>query len=290
MATASQVKAAAVRDYLGLAKPGSVAAHLVTAAAAMFLAAGGTPYPMTLLFTLVGGGLVAGGSNALNCYLDRDLDALMARTRRRALPAGRLEAGRALAFGVALAIAGLLILDRLVSPYAAGLAALALVYYVLVYTLWLKRRTAWSAVIGCAVGAFPPLVGWVAVTGGLTLTPFLLSAVIALWTMPHVWALALSRRGEYDGAGVAVPRTGVAVKATLAASVALVGASLALAAAGGLGVLYWAVAGGAGLHFVYLAGRLWRDRPGAARRLYAYSIVYLVLLFGAVLADTLVFA
>ena len=113
-----------------------------------------------------------------------------------------------------LSVAGLAILGQLVSRYAAGLAAAALLYYVLVYTLWLKRRTAWSVVVGSGIGAFPPLVGWVAVTGGLTLTPFLLSAVIALWTLPHVWALALSRRDEYDGAGVAVARTGIAVNGT----------------------------------------------------------------------------
>ncbi len=288
MATASQARAAAVRDYLGLAKPGSVAAHLVTAAAAMFRAAGGIPPGMTLLFTLLGGGLTAAGSNVLNCYLDRDVDALMARTRGRALAAGRLQAGRALVFGIGISVAGLLLLHLLVNRYAAGLAALALVYYVFVYTAWLKRRTTWSAVAGSGVGAFPPLVGWVAVTGSLTPAPLLISAVIVLWTMPHAWALALSRRAEYDRAGVAVPRTGVVVKGTLAASLGLAGVSIALAWVSGLGPVYLGVAGAVGLYFVYLAWRLYRGWAGAARRLYSYSIVYLVLLFGAMLADTLV--
>jgi protoheme IX farnesyltransferase len=288
MATVTQAKTATLRDYLGLAKPGAVAAHLVTAAAAMFLAAGGTPPAMTLLFTLLGGGLTAGGSNVLNCYLDRDLDGLMARTRRRPLPAGRLEAGRALGFGVTLSVAGLAILGQLISRYAAGLAAAALLYYVVVYTLWLKRRTAWSVVIGSGIGAFPPLVGWVAVTGSLAPTPFLLSAVIALWTLPHVWALALSRRDEYDNAGVAMPRTRMAINGTILATLGLVGVSIALAIAGGLGVVYLVAAVGLGLSFVYLALRLRPGQPAAARRLYAFSIVYLVLLFGAVVADRLV--
>ncbi len=286
--TASQTKAASLLDYLGLAKPRSVAAHLVTAAAAMCLAAGGAPSGMTLVFTLLGGGLTAGGSNALNCYLDRDLDGLMVRTRRRPLPAGRLDAARALAFGVVLSVAGLAFLAQFVSHLAAGLAAMALLYYAFVYTVWLKRRTAWSAVVGSGIGAFPPLVGWVAVRGSLTLTPFLLSTVIALWTMPHVWALALSRRDEYDGAGVAVPSTRVAVNGTVAASLGLVSVSLLLAVVGRLGILYWCAACLSDFGFLVLALRLRLGRSGAARQLYVYSIIYLVLLFGAVLADTFV--
>ncbi len=287
MATASQLSVAAARDYLRLAKPGAVAAHVVTAAAAMFLAAGGVPAGLTLFWTLLGGALTAGGANALNCYLDRDIDGWMARTRRRPLPAGRLEAAPALAFGVGLTAVGLAILAGFVSRYAAGLALVASLYYVVIYTLWLKRRTAWSVVVGSGIGAFPPLVGWVAVTGGLGLTPFLLSAVIALWTLPHVWALALSRRREYDSAGVALLPTGIAINGTVAAVVALVGVSVALALTAGMGVLYLAAAGVLGAYFVYLAIRLRRAQI-EARGLYRYSIVYLVLLFGAMMADRLV--
>ena len=164
--------------------------HLVITAAGMFLAAKGLPTLSTLAWTLVGGGLMAGAANSLNCYFDRDLDRAMDRTRDRPLPAGRMGPEQTQRFSIILAFAGLFILNWFVSWPVAMMSVGALAYYVFLYTLWLKRHTSWSTVTGAGAGAFPPLIGWIAVTGRLELTPFLLFAMIALWSPPHFWSLA----------------------------------------------------------------------------------------------------
>jgi protoheme IX farnesyltransferase len=288
MAIAGNLRATVARDYLALAKPRVILLHLVTAASAMVLAAEGQPQGSTLLFTLVGGGLVAGASNSLNCYFDRDLDRRMARTRDRPLPAGRLRPFQALAFGVITGSIGLLVLSQLVSLLVATLALVALAYYILAYTLWLKRHTYWSAIIGSGAGALPPLIGWVAVTGHVGLTPLLLFAIIVLWTPPHFWALAIFRGDEYWQAGLTVLPAGQATRWITLFSSLLVLASLLLAPAASLGRLYLVVAPLLGLAFLVLAVRLqYRESLRLARHLYFYSILYLIILFAAMVVDCL---
>ena len=282
----SQPIRAVLRDYLSLPKPRVVTLHLITAASAMFLAAHGQPPGFTVLCTLAGGGLVAGASNALNCYFDRNLDATMVRTRDRPLAAGRLKPYQALLFGAALGLAGLAILSQYVSLVVAALAAGAMANYLLVYTLWLKRRTYWSAIIGSAAGAVPPLAGWIAVTGGFELTPVLLCLIVSLWTLPHFWALAVSRRRDYELAGIGVLPPKYAARWIFVCSSLLVPVTLLLKPAADLSLLYLGAALLLGLGLFILAARLQhRDNAHAAQHLYRYSILYAILLFGAMAAD-----
>jgi protoheme IX farnesyltransferase len=276
-------------DYLALAKPRVVLLHLITAAAAMFLARGLPPLSI-LMFTLVGGALMVGSSNALNCYIDRDIDGMMLRTHNRPLPAGRLRPFQAMAFGVVTGFMGLLILGRLVGLAAAAMAAGALIYYIVVYTLWLKRRTSWSAVIGSGAGAFPPLIGWIAVTGTIGITPFILFAIVALWSPPHFWALAISRRNDFQSAGLGVMPARNTSRWIFAFSSLLMAVSILLVPVAHLGFLYLGTASVLGLVFLGLALRLlYKEDFRAARRLFSYSIVFLIVLFGAMLIDRLVF-
>jgi protoheme IX farnesyltransferase len=245
----------------------------ITAAAAMFLAAKGAPPAATLLFTLLGGGCVAAAANTFNSYLDRDIDALMARTRHRLLPSGRVRPNHALAFGTSIGLIGVLILSGFVNWAAAMLAVVALVYYILPYTLWLKRRTYWSAIIGSGIGAIPPLIGWAAVTHRIELTPFLLSAIIILWTLPHFWTLAIFRRSDYEQAGLRIlPEKGVA-SWIIACSSLLVATTLFLVPAADLGLFYLGTACFLGVGFLYLALRMNHGEPlRTAWHLYGYSI------------------
>jgi protoheme IX farnesyltransferase len=272
--------------YVSLAKPKAIPAHFLTAAAAMFLAAGGTPPVSTLLLTLLGGGCTAAAANALNCVLDRDIDALMTRTRGRPLPSGLVKPDHALAFAGFFGLAGVSILGGFVNRAAAILALTALAYYVLAYTLLLRRRTRWSAIVGSAIGAIPPVIGWVVVTDRIGPTPFLLGAIIILWTVPHFWALAFFRRDDYARAGLrTLPEKGVGVWIT-ACSSALVAISLILVRAASLGPVYVTTACLSGAGLLYLSARMNHREPlRAARHLYSYSIVYLAVLFGAMIVD-----
>jgi protoheme IX farnesyltransferase len=285
-ATVPDVVIRPLQAYLNLARPRAIVPHLITAAAAMFLAAGGVPPLSTLLFTLVGGGFVAAAANTGNSYLDRDIDVLMARTRRRPLPSGLVRPNQALAFGAGTGLVGVAVLSGLVGRAAAALAVVALAYYVIPYTLWLKRRTCWSSVIGSAIGAVPPLIGWVAVTGRVDMTPFLLAAIIMLWTLPHFWTLAFFRRDDYARAGLRVlPERGVAF-CIMACSLLLVAISLFLVPVAGLGLFYTITACLLGAGFLYLAlGMNYREALPAARRLYGYSIFYIAILFLAMIVD-----
>ncbi len=244
-------------DYLSLTKPRVVLLHLITAASAMFLAANGLPPASALLFTLAGGGLMAGAANTLNCYLDRDLDGMMPRTHHRPLPAATLALG-------------------------------ALTGYVLAYTMWLKRRSYWATIVGSAAGATPPLVGWVAMDGRPGLTPLLLFVIIWLWTPPHFWALAIFRRGEYESVGLSVlPPADITRSVTVCTSL-LLAATLLLVPAAHLGTIYLSSAVVLGWRFLHMALRLRREEsPQLARHLYFYSILYLVLLSGAMAIDRL---
>jgi protoheme IX farnesyltransferase len=273
-------------DYFSLLKPRVVLLHLFTATTAMFLAAGGLPRMKTAMLVLLGGGLVAGAANTLNCYFDRDLDKTMPRTQNRPLPSGRLEPFQALIFGLACAVVGLSLLT-LLSFEAAALALFALSFYAIVYTLWLKRSSSLSAVLSSGIGAVPPLIGWIAVSGHLAATPFLLFGIIALWTPPHFWALAASRGEEYQKAGLnVIPGRGTNVWMA-AFLLALLGASLALGFAAKLGAIYFTAAAMFGLVFNALSLHKIQAR-GNARRLYVYSIVYLAALFAAMILDRLI--
>ncbi|MBI1886614.1 MAG: protoheme IX farnesyltransferase, partial [Chloroflexi bacterium] len=196
--TASEVAVA----YLRLTKPRIILLLLITTIPAMILAEGGWPSPWLVLATLAGGAMAAGGANALNCYFDRDIDSMMLRTRGRPVPAGQIEPERAALFGVVLAGAGFLILEAFVNLPAAFLTLGAFGFYVVVYTILLKRSTPLNIVIGGAAGAMPPVVGWAAVTGRVELPALILFGIVVLWTPPHFWALALNYSSDYRRARV----------------------------------------------------------------------------------------
>jgi protoheme IX farnesyltransferase len=284
---------ATFRAYVSLTKPWIVVLLLVTTVPAMVLAAGGWPSTWLVLATLIGGSLSAGGANAVNCWYDRDIDAQMRRTRHRPLVTGAVHPAGALAFGVGLGVFAFLWLASTTNVLAAVLAAMGYLFYVFVYTVWLKRRTPQNIVIGGAAGAFPPLVGWAAVTGGLDWPALLLFAVVFLWTPAHFWALALKLRDDYEA--VRVPMLPVVAgepttrRQILAYSIATVAVSLLLVPVGGAGWFYAATAAVAGAWLVWQAFRLWhwpaRTSPLA---LYKYSLLYIAILFGGLAVDVFV--
>jgi protoheme IX farnesyltransferase len=278
--------------YVALTKPRIIVLLLITALAAMLIAAPGTVSPWIILFTLAGGAASAGAANAINQVLDRDIDALMARTRRRPIPSGRIEAPYAVAFAVLLGVAAFVELAVLVNLASAVLALAALGIYVLVYTVWLKRSTPQNIVIGGAAGAMPPLVGWAAATGRVELPALVLFLIIFLWTPPHFWALALYRREDYARAGVPMLPVVAGDEATrrqiVLYSLLLVAATLALLPLGAMGWIYAVSALALGALFIVLAVRLWRERSArSALRLFGYSMAYLALLFAAMVVDRL---
>jgi protoheme IX farnesyltransferase len=210
----------------------------------------------------------------------------MERTRSRPLPSGLVRPNHALAFGAVIGLTGTAILGGLVNRAAATLAVIALAYYVLPYTAWLKRRTYWSAIIGSAIGAIPPLIGWVAVTHRLELTPALLSSIVILWTLPHFWALGIVRREDYARAGLTIlPEKGIAAW-IVASSLLLVATSILLVGVADLGGFYVVATCILNAGFVYLALRMaCGGSLQTARRLYGYSIIYIAALFGAMILD-----
>lgn len=246
-----------------------------------------------LLMGLVGlgGALAAGGANALNHYLDRDIDERMGRTRRRPVPGRRIAAGHALAFGVLLNVAAFGLLFLWVNWLAAALTLAATLFYALVYTRWLKRSTPHNIIIGGAAGAIPPVVGWVAVTGGLELPALYLFTIVFFWTPPHFWALSLLIENDYQQAGIPMLPVVTSRRDTtlhiLLYAIALVALTLMFALTQVVGWIYVAAAVLLGAGFIGLAWRLKREdsRP-RARRLYLYSLLYLALLFAAVMVDS----
>jgi len=278
-------------DYLALTKPRIILLLLATTATTMVVAAGGGVPPALLAYTMLGGAFAAGAANAINMYWDRDVDAVMARTRRRPVPAGRIPPRRALAFGLALAALSLAILGPLVNWLAAGLALSGILFYVFIYTIWLKRTTPQNIVIGGAAGAVPPLVGWAAVTGEVAVPALLLFAIVFLWTPPHFWALALYRRADYEAAGIpmlpVVAGEAETRRQIVRYSLALVAVSLLLVPWGGAGVLYLIAAVALGAIFLHLAFAVGREASRGAVRLFGYSILYLALLFSALAVDRL---
>jgi len=274
--------------YVQLTKPRIIVLLLVTTVPAMMLASGGMPSPWLVLATLLGGSVAAGSANAINCYLDRDIDGVMRRTRRRPLPARLVEPERALAFGFVLGTISYLFLSITVNVLAASLALSAIAFYVFVYTMWLKRTTTQNIVIGGAAGAVPALVGWAAVTGTVAAPAWILFAIVFVWTPPHFWALAMRYAGDYAAAGVpmlpAVRGERETRRQILLYSLALFGTTLLLVPVGRMGAVYTATAIVLGGAFVWRALRLWRE-PSDALRLFRYSIAYLGLLFASVAVD-----
>ena len=282
-----------VRAYVRLTKPRIIYLLLITTVPSIVLAKRGLPSPWLVVATLAGGAIAAGGANAINQYLDRDIDEVMRRTRRRPLPAHLIRPRRALAFGLFLGVVAFVVLWRTVNLLSASLAIAALAFYVLVYTMWLKRTSPQNIVIGGAAGAVPVLVGWAAVTGRIGLPAIVMFVIVFLWTPPHFWALAMRYERDYAAAGVPMLPVVAGWPATTRQihtyTLILVAATLVLVPAGRMGLLYLLAAVGLGLVFIARAARL-RRRPtaAAAMALFHFSIAYLALLFGAVALDALV--
>jgi protoheme IX farnesyltransferase len=284
---------AVARAYLSLTKPRIVELLLVTTVPTMMLADGGLPSLGLLLAVLVGGSLAAGAANALNCYLDRDIDQVMRRTSRRPLPTHVVSPRAALAFGLVLAGLSVAIMAAFTNPLATLLTAGAIAYYDLVYTMWLKRRTPQNTVWGGVCGAMPVLIGWAAVTGSLAAPAWVLFAVVFLWQPPHFYALAIRFKDDYARAGVPMlpvvaSPTRVGLEVVIYAWLTLI-ASLALVGPLGAGPVYAVTALVTGGLFVIeahrLNGRARRGEPMRPMRLFHWSTTYLTLVFVAVAAE-----
>jgi protoheme IX farnesyltransferase len=285
---------ALVRDLVALTKPAIMSLLLLTALGGMFLAERGVPPFGLLAATLIGGAAASGGAASLNHYFDRDIDERMRRTRKRPLPAHRVSNAVAIWWGIALNVVAFVVLALFTNVLAAALAVGGTVFYILVYTIWLKRSTAQNIVIGGAAGAIPPLVGWAAITGSLDLSAWLLFAIIFFWTPAHFWALALLIRDDYERAGVPMLPVVRGDEATawniLAYAASLLPLTLLLFIIGGLGYVYLAAAIILGALFIGYAFRLLRSgavrRRAMARAVYLYSLLYLALLFVAIMVDS----
>jgi protoheme IX farnesyltransferase len=282
---------AVTRDYVALTKPRIMSLLVLTSVCAMLAAAGGTPHPLALVALVVGGALACGGASALNHVLDRDIDRLMgARTCSRPVAAGRIPPAHAAAFGIALSALSFVILTAFDNLLAAGLALSGGAFYVLVYTLWLKRSTTQNIVIGGAAGAIPPLAGWAAARGSLGLGAAFLFVIVLVWTPPHFWALALLLAPQYEAARIpmlpVVRGPAATARQVLAYTLVLTVLTLLPGVIGTFGPIYLVCAGLLDGVFCVLAWRLWR-RSDAARAavLFHYSLLYLALLFVAVAVD-----
>ena len=280
-----------VSDYLSLTKPRIMLLLLITEFGAMIAAARGWPGTSLTLAALAGGALSAGGAAAINCWFDRDIDAVMARTCTRPIPSGRIAPARALAFGIALGVLGFVWLAFATNLLAAVLALAGGLFYVFIYTVWLKRSTRQNIVIGGAAGAFPPLVGWAVVTGSLTLPALALFAVVFFWTPPHFWSLALLLRRQYREVGVpmlpVVASDSGTRRSIVAYSVVLLAVSLVPAL--WFGPVYLLGAFALGSAMVWMAWRgLSADGLRWASRLFHFSLVYLAAVFALAAAGAVI--
>ena len=276
-----------VSDYLALLKPRVMSLVVFTGFAGMAVAPGGL-HPLLAVVAVSCIAIGAGAAGAINMWYERDIDALMERTRRRPIPAGRVAPDAALAFGVTLSVFSVMLMGVAVNWTAAALLALASSFYVFVYTVWLKRRTPQNIVIGGAAGAVPPMIGWAAVTGAVSLESIVLFLIIFMWTPPHFWALALYREGDYAKAGVPMLPVVAGKAATrrqiLIYTSLLVPLSFAPVFLGMAGLAYGVAVAVMGAYFLLLAVRVLRE-PGerAALRMFRFSIVYLFVLFAALI-------
>ena len=284
---------AGVEDYVALLKPRVMSLVVFTALVGLLVAPGHV-HPVIGFTALLCIAIGAGASGALNMWYDADIDAVMTRTSRRPIPAGRVRPDEALAFGSTLAVGSVLVFGVLVNWFAAALLAFTIAFYVFIYTMWLKRSTPQNIVIGGAAGAFPPMVGWAAVTGDVSLAPVLMFLIIFLWTPPHFWALSLLRADDYARAGVpmlpVVAGPDETRKQILLYTLVLAPTGIAPTLFGFAGLLYGAIALVCGAVMLLLAWRVYRDRtgpaaPASARKLFAFSLLYVFVLFAALLVD-----
>ena len=289
-ATHAEPSIAEVGDYLQLMKPRVMSLVVFTALVGLLIAPGHL-HPVIGLTALICIAVGAGAAGALNMWYDADIDARMARTQERPIPAGRVAPGEALAFGVTLAVFSVVVLGLLVNVVAAALLALTIAFYVLVYTMWLKRSTPQNIVIGGAAGALPPIIGWAAATGSVALEPVILFLIIFFWTPPHFWALSLFRADDYARAGVPMLPV-VAGSAETRRQILIYTLVLAPLGAtpwllGYAGPLYGVVALATGAAMVALALRVRSESAGdaASKRMFGFSILYLFLLFAVLLVD-----
>jgi len=290
-ATTDGLYGPSVADFWQLLKPRVMSLVIFTGFVGMFLAPADM-HPLLFIISLFAIAAGAGASGAINQWYDRDIDAVMERTRGRPVPSGAVEPAEALSFGLVISTLSVLLLGLASNWLAAGLLAFTIFFYGVVYTIWLKRSTPQNIVIGGAAGALPPVIGWAAVTGGLSVEPLVLFAVIFMWTPPHFWALALFRNDDYVRAGVpmmpvvageAETRRQILIYALLLAPLALVPAMIGMTS-----IAYGIVVAALGLNFIRLSWVLYR-RPddAAAKRLFAFSILYLFLLFLGLVIDRL---
>ena len=289
-----------VRDWVALLKPRVVTLVVLTGIVGMVLAPGAL-HPSLALAAVLCIALGAGAAGAINMWYDRDIDARMRRTAKRPIPAGRIEPGAALGFGITLAVASVAVMGLATNWVAAGVLALSIAFYVFIYTMWLKRRTPQNIVIGGAAGAFPPVIGWAAVTGDVTAEPLVLFAIIFFWTPPHFWSLSLFAHADYERVGIPMLPVTHGARETrwqvLLYTLILAPLGLAPFALGFTGPAYAVVAGVLGLLFLRHALAVWRDRQdeagrsltgdAPARRAFRFSLLYLALLFVALAAERL---
>jgi len=285
-----------VHDYWTLLKPRVMSLVIFTALAGL-IAAPGDIHPWLAGVALLAIAVGAGASGALNMWYDADIDALMARTANRPVPRGAILPGEALGFGLALAVGSVLILGLVVNIVAAALLAFTIFFYVVIYTMWLKRSTPQNIVIGGAAGAFPPMIGWAAATGSVSLASIALFLIIFMWTPPHFWALALFREGDYARAGVPMMPNVAGARETrkqiLLYSLILVPITFLPSLLGTTGMLYTLVTAGLGVAFIWHAVDVYRIAEGdaarrACRRLFGFSILYLFALFALIIAERVV--
>jgi protoheme IX farnesyltransferase len=282
---------AGVDDFVALMKPRVMSLVVFTALVGLLVAPGHL-HPVLGFGALICIAVGAGAAGALNMWYDADIDALMARTAQRPIPAGRVSRGEALGFGVTLAFGSVVVLGLVANWVAAGLLAFTIFFYAVIYTMWLKRRTPQNIVIGGAAGAFPPMIGWAAATGGTGLEALFLFLIIFLWTPPHFWALALCRAGDYERAGVpmlpVVAGTQETVRQIRLYAIALFPVGMAPWLIGAAGPLYGVTAAGAGAIMLGLAWSV-RGSGREAKALFGYSILYLFVLFAVLLVDHVLF-
>ena len=280
-------------DYFALLKPRVMSLVVFTAIVGM-VAAGGSENPLIAIIAVAAIAVGAGASGALNMWYDADIDRIMSRTSKRPVPLGRVQPGEALAFGLVLSALSVLTLGVVVNWLAGALLAFTIFFYAVIYTMWLKRSTPQNIVIGGAAGAFPPVVGWAAVTGTVSLESVVLFLIIFLWTPPHFWALALYKQSDYGAAGIPMLPNVAGNDATklqiLVYSLVLVATTLVPGFIGFGGVVYMSAAAVTGLSFIWLAWRLFRTRDDkamrkAGRSLFTYSLSYLAIIFLALLTD-----
>ena len=294
LARSNQNFSEVIKSYYQLTKPRIIPLLLITTAASMWIASDGRVDPFLLLVTLLGGTLAAASAQVLNCIYDRDIDYTMTRTRKRPIPSGRVQPLHALIFAAVLGILSFSLLTIFANLLSALLAMSGIIFYMLIYTHWLKRHTTQNIVIGGAAGSIPPLVGWAAVTGELSLVPWLLFGLIFLWTPPHFWALALMIKEDYAEVGVpmlpVVEGEEVTANQIWLYSLLVVPCSLLLMyPVGKLTIVYGAIAIYLGAKFLYKAWELKQDPANnqLARGMFKYCIFYMMLLCVATIVDTL---